>query len=783
MPCDLDLGDAASPRRGRGGLRRAGAHAARRARRGRHRPRRLARAARGPRRGRGRHRPLRGARRAAARAAAHAAGARRPRAAHHRRARLRGADARRGPPADGHRLRPAGRRPRLPAARRPRALPGGLRRARGRARARGPPSASTTRRPPCAASWSSTARRTPARRTGRTERCGRLPGVRRRLAVVAAAVAFLLVTLLVARWLTTEGRERDAVTDLLRAQARGDAARCCAGSTAAAPTPAARRPCAPTRAACAAPGAWRSCPTTRPPPTPWARSTGPTRVAWRVVGRGLPVVQCVEVARGGTVLAGRSVTPAPPQRPHRARVALLTRAPGTASRRRARCSHPPHAPPTVPSAPRPRRPRRDAAARVGRRRPVGRVDAERAHALRDRAVGALPARRHLALPPRPRGRRPAQRLAAPDGHRRLEPRERPERLERDGSVGGLVRRRRRLVPPRLPAAERPARARLDRALRVGELPRADLAQRPPDRRAHRRLPALRGHAAGVGAAPRRDEPPGHPRRQPPAGDGLPARRGCRCAGRRSAAGGTTAGSCARSTSAGSTGATSPRCRSSRTSAARPARRGWTTACGSATSAGMPAASPSAGASAAAASPWAAPRSRPAARRPCGGRCACPARGCGRRRRRTSTTPRSTLSVGRPDGAALRAEDGHQVDPRGGRPAAAQRPARAPARGLPARGLAGPGRRRRQRLARPDARLGPGARRDDRPQPLPAAPLLPGAGRPARDPAVVRDPGPVDQVGLPRAPLRAPGRRGRAGHEHRRQRQPPVRGRSGRSPTS
>ena len=35
----------------------------------------------------------------------------------------------RGPPADGHRVRPAGRRPRLPAARRPGALPRGLPRA------------------------------------------------------------------------------------------------------------------------------------------------------------------------------------------------------------------------------------------------------------------------------------------------------------------------------------------------------------------------------------------------------------------------------------------------------------------------------------------------------------------------------------------------------------------------------------------------------------------------------------------------------------------------------
>jgi hypothetical protein len=132
--------------------------------------------------------------------------------------------------------------------------------------------------------------------------------VRRRLAVVAAAVAFLLVTLLVARWLTTEGRERDAVTDLLRAQARGDAgamlrqldgcradARCAA--TVRADAQRLRRP-----------GRLEILSYDSGTAYALGASAGPTRVAWRVVGRGLPVVQCVEVARAGTVLAGRSVT-------------------------------------------------------------------------------------------------------------------------------------------------------------------------------------------------------------------------------------------------------------------------------------------------------------------------------------------------------------------------------------------------------------------------------------------------------------------------------------------
>jgi hypothetical protein len=34
---------------------------------------------------------------------------------------------------------------------------------------------------------------------------------------------------------------------------------------------------------------------------------GLTRVAWTVIDRGLPVVQCVDVERTGTVLAGRAI--------------------------------------------------------------------------------------------------------------------------------------------------------------------------------------------------------------------------------------------------------------------------------------------------------------------------------------------------------------------------------------------------------------------------------------------------------------------------------------------
>jgi hypothetical protein len=132
---------------------------------------------------------------------------------------------------------------------------------------------------------------------------------RRWIVVVAALAAFLAVALLLARWLTTETRERDAVYALLRAQARGDAramlerlddtcarrARCRAEVAANARG---RRRAGEVKIL-----AYRS-------ETAYAlgEATGPTRVAWAVIDRGLPVVQCVDVRRKGSVLAGRTVT-------------------------------------------------------------------------------------------------------------------------------------------------------------------------------------------------------------------------------------------------------------------------------------------------------------------------------------------------------------------------------------------------------------------------------------------------------------------------------------------
>ncbi|MDX6641217.1 MAG: hypothetical protein QOF12_2228 [Solirubrobacteraceae bacterium] len=132
--------------------------------------------------------------------------------------------------------------------------------------------------------------------------------MRRTLLIAVGTLVFLAIALLVGRYLSTESRERAAVDRVLNAQARGDAAGMLAaldGSCRADPH------CRATVVADAR--------RLRRPGTPkiiaydsktsyvLGAATGTTRVAWTIVGRGLPVVQCVVVHRGGSVIAGRTV--------------------------------------------------------------------------------------------------------------------------------------------------------------------------------------------------------------------------------------------------------------------------------------------------------------------------------------------------------------------------------------------------------------------------------------------------------------------------------------------
>jgi hypothetical protein len=135
--------------------------------------------------------------------------------------------------------------------------------------------------------------------------------VSRSLVIALAAaglVAFLVVSLGLARWLSIENDERDAVYAVLAAQARGDApgmlARLdgCAGDRGCAS--AVRR----NAGALHRPGQVKILAYDSATSYALGAARGPTRVAWTVVDRGLPVVQCVDVDRAGSVLTGRTIT-------------------------------------------------------------------------------------------------------------------------------------------------------------------------------------------------------------------------------------------------------------------------------------------------------------------------------------------------------------------------------------------------------------------------------------------------------------------------------------------
>lgn len=134
----------------------------------------------------------------------------------------------------------------------------------------------------------------------------------RRLVPIAVAVlVFLAISGLLARWLAAEGREREAILDVLRAQVAGDAERMLDELD----------PACAREAACAALARENAQRLARPgngelkllnlrSDTAYAlgAATGTTRVVWTVLDAGLPTVQCVTVRRTGNVLAGRSIT-------------------------------------------------------------------------------------------------------------------------------------------------------------------------------------------------------------------------------------------------------------------------------------------------------------------------------------------------------------------------------------------------------------------------------------------------------------------------------------------
>lgn len=132
---------------------------------------------------------------------------------------------------------------------------------------------------------------------------------RGRIALIALAVLlFLAISLELARWLSTENRERDDVYGLLTAQAHGDLRGMLARLDGCARRPACRAAQSQNARRLRRPGTVKILAYDSKTSYALGQATGATRVAWTVIGHGLPVVQCVGVHRGGTALAGRSIT-------------------------------------------------------------------------------------------------------------------------------------------------------------------------------------------------------------------------------------------------------------------------------------------------------------------------------------------------------------------------------------------------------------------------------------------------------------------------------------------
>lgn len=132
--------------------------------------------------------------------------------------------------------------------------------------------------------------------------------MRKRVLAAIGVLAFLVVSFGLARFLTTENRERAAIADLLDAQARGDARRMLSLLDGCASDARCRATVAANARRLQRPGEPKILRLDSATAYALGAVTGTTRVAWAIVDGSLPVVQCVAVRRGGSALAGRTVS-------------------------------------------------------------------------------------------------------------------------------------------------------------------------------------------------------------------------------------------------------------------------------------------------------------------------------------------------------------------------------------------------------------------------------------------------------------------------------------------
>lgn len=125
--------------------------------------------------------------------------------------------------------------------------------------------------------------------------------------IVVALVLFIVISGLLARFLSAEGVERDDIVAVLQAQAAGNVQGMLDGQAGCRGRPS----CVATTRANATRlrrgGAVKILTLASPTAHTLTGAVGETRVAWTVIGK-LPVVQCVDVRRTGSFLKGITVT-------------------------------------------------------------------------------------------------------------------------------------------------------------------------------------------------------------------------------------------------------------------------------------------------------------------------------------------------------------------------------------------------------------------------------------------------------------------------------------------
>jgi hypothetical protein len=125
--------------------------------------------------------------------------------------------------------------------------------------------------------------------------------------IALAVVLFLAVSFELARYLNTETQERNAVFVLLKDQARGDAAAMISRLYRCDADPSCKATAIGNAARLKRAGKVKILAYDSKTAYALGAARGRTRVAWTVIDNGLPVVQCVDVERTGTVLAGRAI--------------------------------------------------------------------------------------------------------------------------------------------------------------------------------------------------------------------------------------------------------------------------------------------------------------------------------------------------------------------------------------------------------------------------------------------------------------------------------------------